>query len=112
MKKDWSVGELTEYFTLTSDDLNWLSGQSMYNQLGSALFLKVFEYQGRFPQHKRYIPADIVEFMAQQLGIHAADFERYHWVGRTGSRNREAIYKRLGIRDASVEDADQLSIYP
>jgi len=34
MKKDWSVGELIEHFTLTSDDLDWLSGQATYNQLG------------------------------------------------------------------------------
>ena len=111
MKKDWSVDELIDHFTLTSDDLDWLSGQAAYNQLGSAVFLKVFEYQGRFPQHKRHVPSDIVEFVAQQLGIQATDFKRYPWAGRTGSRNREAIYNRLGIRDASVEDADQLSVW-
>ena len=111
MKKDWSVGDLIDHFTLTSDELDWLSGQAAYNQLGSAVFLKVFEYQGRFPQHKGQVASDIVEFVAQQLGIQATDFERYLWTGRTGSRNQEAIYNRLGIRDASVEDADRLSMW-
>lgn len=111
MKKDWSVDELINHFTLTASDLDWLRGQAAYNQLGSAVFLKVFEYQGRFPQYKRQVAPDIVEFVAQQLGIQATDFERYRWTGRTGSRNREAIYNRLGIRDATVEDADQLSVW-
>lgn len=34
MKKDWSVGDLIDHFTLTSGDLDWLSGQATYNQLG------------------------------------------------------------------------------
>ncbi|MEM6528836.1 MAG: DUF4158 domain-containing protein, partial [Chloroflexota bacterium] len=111
MKKNWSVDDLIDHFTLTSSDLDWLRGQAAYNQLGSAIFLKFFEYQGRFPQHQGQVASDIVEFVAQQLGIHATDFERYPWAGRTGSRNREAIYKRLGIRDATVEDADQMSVW-
>ena len=111
MKDIWSIEELQDHFRLSVDEMIWLSGQEPHNQLGSAVFLKIFQYQGRFPSHKRQVSPDIVTFIAQQLTTDVNSFETYDWAGRSSSRTRRAIYEKLGIRDTTTEDAKGLSLW-
>lgn len=46
MKQEWLLHELHESVTLSTDKLRWLSSQAPHNQLGLAVLLKVFQFQG------------------------------------------------------------------
>ena len=109
MKQVWPLEELIECFTLTSDELRWVHRRQTHHQLGCAVYLKIFEYQGRFPGQKQSIPKDIVAHLAAQLLLSPDEFETYDGCGRSASRDRRAIYERLGYRPATVEDGEKLA---
>lgn len=109
MKQIWTLEELIEFFTLTSDELRWAHRQQTHHQLGCAVYLKIFEYQGRFPGQKQSIPRGIVAHLAAQLQLSPDEFDAYDWSGRSASRDRRAIYERLGYRSATAEDGENLA---
>ncbi|MGB7340280.1 MAG: DUF4158 domain-containing protein [Phototrophicaceae bacterium] len=67
MKISWAVEELQQHFMLQADERDFLGLNKPHNQLGKAVLLKVFQYEGRFPQEKQSIPQIVIEFIAQQL---------------------------------------------
>lgn len=109
MKQVWTLEELIECFTLTSDELRWVHRRQTHHQLGCAVYLKIFEYQGWFPGQKQSIPKDIVAYLAAQLQLSPDEFDAYDWSGRSASRDRRAIYERLGYRPATAEDGESLA---
>ena len=111
MQQIWTHDDLMFHFTLSADEQAWLTQRTDYNQLGLAVRLKLFQYSGRFPRHKRSVPTDIVEHIASQLELSPALFETYDWSGRTAARDRQAILERLGFRQATVEDAEHLTVW-
>ena len=53
----------------------------------------------------------MVEFVARQLRAAPSDLASYEWTGRTVERHRAQIRKRLGFRECTVADADQLTAW-
>ncbi len=109
MKREWDIDELIEHFSLSGKDYSLLSGKDSDNQLGLAILLKYFQYEGKFPNSKREIPRSVVEFMAEQLAMDPQVFEKYLWDSRTMSRERGAIREHLGFREGTEEDRDALT---
>ena len=109
MKKDWQLNELHEHFKLSADDLRWLSSQAPHNQLGLAVLLKMFEYQGRFPRRQLEVADAIVAYLASELQLVPDVFKTYEWKGRTARSHRQWVRDRLGFRECTVEDSQQLS---
>ena len=110
MKRRWSVDELTDQWTLNADELSMTrSPNTSSNQLGFALMLKWFQYEGQFPKRKQDIPPGVVDFLAQQLDIAPEEFKSYSLQGRTAERQRAQIRQYLGFREATVEDAEELT---
>ena len=110
MKRRWSVDELTDQWTLNADELSMTrSPNTSSNQLGFALMLKWFQYEGQFPKRKQDIPPSVVDFLAQQLDIAPEAFKSYSLQGRTIERQRAQIRQYLGFREATVEDAEELT---
>jgi hypothetical protein len=81
-----------------------LDGKVSYTQLGLATLLKCFQYEGRFPSHKRDILRSVVAFIAQQLAVNVEEFAQYKWEGRTIKGDRATIREYLGFREASEAD--------
>ena len=54
------------------------------------------------------MPADILDFIAQQLEIDAAAVKRYQWDGRTARNHKRAIRELHGFRAVTVEDQTEL----
>lgn len=50
MKRNWSMDEIIEHFTLLPTELQSLGMKDPHNQFGKALLLKFFQYEGRFPE--------------------------------------------------------------
>jgi hypothetical protein len=109
VKQVWTDDELLEDFTLNTNEWDWLSKRTGHNQLGLAVLLKTFQYEGRFPDKKRTIPAVIVDHIAIQLGLPPKLFDHYQWQGRTAYSDRQLVRDRLGFRETSVEDSEQLA---
>jgi len=109
MKREWDIEELITHFTLTKSEMAVLDNKTNHTQLGLATLLKYFQYAGVFPKRKRDIPNTILEFMAQQLGLDAAEFSHYQWEGSTIKRDRAVIREYLQFREAREEDRSALT---
>ena len=70
MKKQWNIDELEAHFTLLPPEVEWLDADAKERtRLGQAIMLKMFQYEGRFPEQASDVPGDIADFIAQQLEI-------------------------------------------
>jgi hypothetical protein len=69
MKRQWTADDLVEHWTLSPDDRALLANRAPTTRLGFALLLKHFQYEGRFPQHKRDVPTAAIVHVARQLGL-------------------------------------------
>lgn len=74
------------------------------NALAFALLWKFFLRHGRFPRERAELPDEVVEFVAGQVKVGAADLGFYDWSGRTIERHRAEIRELLGFRECSLED--------
>ena len=58
---------------LLSSEVEWLDAEAKdSNRLGQAIMLKYFQYKRWFPEELRDMPADILDFISQQIEIDAA----------------------------------------
>lgn len=109
MKRSWTTDELIDYWTLLPGELELVeAARTASNQLGWAVLLKWFQYEGRFPRQKYEVPGTAVEFLARQLEVTPEAFEWYEWQGRTIERHRAQIRQFLGFREATVQDGQAL----
>ncbi len=75
------------------------------------MLLKYFQYEGRFPTSKAEIPRDVVCYVAQILKVTPDIFDSYDLQGRTIKAHRVLIRKFLGITEATVKDAENLTAW-
>ena len=111
MKRNWQPEELIEYWTVVPNELDLLTKKTATNRLGIALLLKYFQYEGRFPTSKAEIPRDVVRYIAQLLKVSPDRFDSYHWQGRTIKAHRAIVRDFLGITEATVKDAENLTAW-
>ena len=101
--------DLINNFTLTADEHANLTDRTQHGRLGFAILLKFFQANGRFPSNAEEIPKDVVNHIAEQIGVSPKSFRRYRWQGRSIERHRAQIRAMLGFREATVEDGEVLS---
>ncbi len=109
MKRQWDIEELIEHFTLVPDDLELLANKTGPTRLGCAIFLKYFQYEGRFPAVRQDIPRAVVDYIARQLKVPADLLAQYDWEGRTIKLHRMQIREHLGYREATTADSEAMS---
>ena len=112
MKRVWETDELLEHWSLTQEERE-LAAKSKTETitLGFALLLKWFQYEGRFPSHRIEIPTIVLTYLARQLNIPVERFAAYEWNGRTMERHRAQIRQHFGFREATVQDAQELTTW-
>lgn len=109
MKRTWTHEELLDHWTLLPAERMLIEeAHTESNRLGYALLLKWFQYEGRFPQAPLAVPAPVVDFLAQQLGISPEAWRSYPWHSRTMERQRATIRQYYGMREATVSDGEDL----
>ena len=111
MKRNWQPEELIEHWTILPIELELLNKKTATNRLGIALLLKYFQDQGCFPTSKTEIPNDVISYVAKFLKIPPDRFDRYDWQGRTIIRHRALIRNFLGVTEATVKDAIELTAW-
>ncbi len=109
MKRLWTATELAESWTLLPDELALLGNKTGATRLGFALLLKAFQLDGRFPVGKHELPAGVVAHLARQVAVPALAFLEYDWQGRSITYHRAQIREFLGVREATVADAEAVA---
>jgi hypothetical protein len=69
MNGNWMVDEIAEHYTLLNEEHEFVKANAAHNRLGQAILLKFFQYQARFPEDRKEIPLEAVEYIAHQLGL-------------------------------------------
>lgn len=102
------LDELVDHWTVLEDERMLVDAKHGATRLGFALLLKFYTRHGRFPAGASDLPDGVVEFVARQLRVAPADLGSYEWAGRSVERHRAQVRERLGFRECTVADADQL----
>lgn len=98
MKQVWTVDELGECWTLSSEELVLIDKRRQpENRLGFAHQIKHYQLYARFLDSDRDVPVDVTEYLIDQVGDGTAKLDKYDWAGRSGRRHRLEILKYLGV---------------
>lgn len=111
MKRQWDEAELDEHWTLTAEEHALLPGRTAHGRFGFAMLLKYFQYESRFPDSRREVPAEVVRHLAEQLAMPIKALDDFDWQGRTAKRQRTEILSWLGIRRMTGTDWDALALW-
>jgi Domain of unknown function (DUF4158) len=69
MKQDWHPEELALHWTLSESELELLGTKTGATRLSFAILLKVFQFDGRFPDRREDVAGGIVAHLASQTGV-------------------------------------------
>ena len=105
------LDDLVEHWTVLDDERTLVAGKRGATRLGFALLLKFYTRHGRFPAAGADLPGAVVEFVARQVQVAAAEFGSYEWAGRSIEHHRAQIREHLGFRECTVADAEQLTAW-
>src|SRR5260370_33199034 len=99
MKRQWENEELIEHWMLNVWDLTQLGNKTGATRLGFAVLLKFFQRTGRFPAFKTEVAAQIIAFVATQIGVAPEAYLQYDWQRRTIKVHQAALRTLLGFRE-------------
>lgn len=108
MKRNWSIDELIDCWTLLPLETALLDNKSGPTRLGFALLFKFFQLEARFPNAKNEIPRVVVAFVARQVDVAPDEYLRYDWRGRTIKYHRAQIREYFGFREFTLADEADL----
>lgn len=103
------MAELVEHWTVLGDEKDLVSGKRGATRLGFALILKFYTLHGRFPRGRAEFPREVVDHVAQQVGVAAERFAAYEWSGSTFDYHKKQIRDHLGFHECSVSIAKKLT---
>ena len=103
------IDELVERWTLLDGERELVAGKRDATRLGFVLLLKYYTQFGRFPRGRAELPAEVVEFVAGQVSVPAAELGFYEWTGSTIEYHRSQVRAHLGFRECSVAGAEKLT---
>lgn len=109
MKRAWHPDELAQYWTLAAEERKLLgSHTTSAARLSSAVLLKSFQFDGRFPERPWDVASSVVAHLADQLGVPPEVYFEEDRSGRTGRRQRGRIREYCGFR--SFRSRDELGL--
>ena len=91
--------EVVRHCTLSRDDLDLIAGKhSDHSRLGFALLLCYLRYPGRVLEAHEAPPAELLAFVADQLEVDVAAFEKYRRRDQTRREQLADLMARFGYR--------------
>ncbi|TCQ15001.1 TnpA family transposase [Rhizobium sp. PP-CC-3G-465] len=104
-----SQTDLLRHYTLSDEDLGHIKQRRRpHNKFGFALQLCVLRYPGRVLAPGELIPAEIVDFIGAQLGLHADDLVDYAAREETRHEHLSELRALYGFRTFSGRGAREL----
>lgn len=80
-------------------------------RLGSAVLVRFFAREGRFPAPEE-VSEEAVAYVAGQLDAEVAEYLDYDYRSRTAEYHRAQVQQMFGFRPATADDADELAAWP
>ena len=97
-----------EVWSLSFDDIGLIEGVNRSGRVWFAFQLCFFRERSRFPSRPGDIQADVLRYLAEQLGVAAPETRDFEYGHVTARRHRAAILRHLGIRRATDRDRQAL----
>jgi hypothetical protein len=97
MKRRWTVEELIEQWSLSSDDRDLLYRKESTGRLGLVAQLAFYRRYARFPERRGEFAPAVIAHLAEQIDATPSTLDAYEWSDRTGRRHRERILEFLGV---------------
>ncbi|WP_092543933.1 DUF4158 domain-containing protein [Actinoplanes derwentensis] len=105
-----NFADLVEHWRLLPGEIDLLAGKhDGPTKLAFVLLLKFYGRYGRFPRGRSELRDEVVDFVAAQVTVPAADLGRYAWDGPTIKRHRSEIRRHFGFRTFTVADYEKLT---
>ncbi|MHB8210020.1 MAG: DUF4158 domain-containing protein [Acidithiobacillus sp.] len=104
-------GSTEDQWTLAPAERELVMTKSRANRLGFAILLTFFRERGRFPRDEAEVEAQGTAALSKQLGVPTPIDGEAFLSGRTAERLRAEIRVRFSFREATVADADLLTIW-
>ena len=105
------LGSADDPWLLTPGEYALVMTKNRANQLGFAILLTFFRERGRFPRHESEIEPQGIAALSRQLDVPTPVDGEAFLTGRTAERLRAEIRVRFGFREATVADADMLTVW-
>lgn len=104
-------GSVEDPWILAPAERDLVMTKNRANRLGFAILLTFFRERGRFPRDESEVEAQEVLALSKQLDVPMPVDGEAFLTGRTAERLRAEIRVRFGFREATVTDADTLSVW-
>ena len=101
MKQDWHPDELFRYWTLSPDECELLGNKTGATRLSFAVLLKIFQFEGRFPDRREDIAGSIVAHLANQTNVPPGAYFDGECSERTQRHQRAEVRGHCGFRHLS-----------
>lgn len=104
-------GSTEDQWVLTPAERELVMTKNRTNRLGFAILLTFFRERGRFPRDETEVEPQGIAGLSKQLGVPTLIDGDAFLTGRTAERLRAEIRVRFGFREATVADADLLTVW-
>ena len=109
MKRAWHPDELAHHWTLAPEERKLVGNNTTgAARLSSAVLLKSFQFNGRFPERRWDVAGSVVVHLANQIGVPPEAYFDGEWSGRTLRRQRVRIREYCGFRPFRSRDESGL----
>jgi hypothetical protein len=96
---------------LSRDELSLVASRSVINRLGFAVQLKFFAVHGRFPRSRMDLAVEVIQCIAEQIGVEAGHIDDDPSQSRSLRRHRAEIRAHFGFRKVTNKDATSLAYW-
>ncbi len=104
-------GSAEDRWLLSPAEQALVATKNRANRLGFAILLTFFRERGRFPRDETEVEAKGIAALSEQLDASIAVDGKAFLTGRTAERLRSEIRARFGFREATVADAEALTVW-
>jgi TnpA family transposase len=104
-------GSTEDQWALAPAERELVMTKNRTNRLGFAILLTFFRERGRFPREGAEVEAQSIAVLCKQLAVPAPGDGEAFPTGRTAERLRAEIRGRFGFREATVADAEMLTVW-
>jgi len=108
MKQHWTKEELETVWRIWPNEEPLIQNKRGSTRLGYAVFLKYFQYEGRFPSNITEVPFVLVAHVGKQVGVETEVWSEYPWQGRSAKYHRASIRAFCAFREATMDDEQKL----
>lgn len=104
-------GSAEDQWLLAPAERELVMTKNRANRLGFAILLTFFRERGRFPRDAAEVEAHGIVELSKQLDVPTPIDGEAFLTGRTAERLRAEIRVRFGFREATVAEADMLTVW-